>query len=71
MKIELTRLYNRMQKLVKGDEGSGVTDVGLVVALVAVGATAGMNSVAGAINTAFTNFATTLTTLGAVITKHM
>ena len=71
MKIKLSRLYSQMQKLMKREEGNGVTDVGLVVALVAVGATAGMNSVAGAINTAFTNFASTLTTMGAVITKHM
>lgn len=47
--------------LVSDEEGQDLIEYALIVALIALGATAGMNTLAGAINTGFTNLGTTLT----------
>jgi pilus assembly protein Flp/PilA len=44
------------------EEGQDLIEYALVVALIAFAATAGMSSLATAINTAFTSIGTTLTT---------
>ena len=53
MKDYLTRLYITAQIFLK-DEGQDLIEYALVVALIAFAATAGMGSVATAINSAFT-----------------
>jgi len=53
------------------EDGNGVTDVALVVALVAVGAIAGLNSVAINVNMAFVSLASTFSQLGEVAIKHI
>jgi len=61
MKYNLLKLAMKMQILL-GEEGQDLIEYALVVALVGFAATAGMNSVATAINTAFANIGSTLTT---------
>jgi pilus assembly protein Flp/PilA len=59
MKSNLWKLADKMQVL-QDEEGQDLIEYALVVALIAFAATAGMNSLAAAINTAFTNVGTTL-----------
>jgi pilus assembly protein Flp/PilA len=61
MKTFLNELYLRGQ-LFREESGQDLIEYVLVVALIAFAATAGMNTVAGKINTAFTNIGTKLTT---------
>ena len=61
MRIDIQRLYMKLQYLLK-DEGQDLIEYALVVALIAFAATAGMNSLATSINTAFTNIGNALTT---------
>ena len=61
MRKALLRLYVAAQML-RDDRGQDLIEYALVVALIAFAATAGMNTVATAINTAFTNIGTKLTT---------
>jgi pilus assembly protein Flp/PilA len=61
MKIDIQRLYMKLQYLMK-DEGQDLIEYALVVALIALAATAGMQSLAIAINAAFTSIGTSLTT---------
>jgi len=63
MQIILWKLSSKMQSLMSREDGQDLIEYALVVALVALGATAGMSSLATGINTAFTNIATQLTTL--------
>ena len=58
----LTKHYVFMQTLLADERGQDLIEYALVVALIAFGATAGMNTVANNINTAFTNIGTKLTT---------
>jgi pilus assembly protein Flp/PilA len=60
MKDTLLRLYVRMQ-IFREDNGQDMIEYVLVAALIALAATAGMNSVASKLNTAFTNIGTKLT----------
>ena len=62
MNDTLLKLSVKMQTLVMQEEGQDLIEYALVVALIAFAATAGMSSVATAINTAFTNIGTKLTT---------
>ena len=74
MKIELRRFDSPMRRLMRSlmrQEGNGVTDVAMVVALVATGAIAGLNSVATDVNIAFATLATTFSSLGSVAIKHL
>jgi pilus assembly protein Flp/PilA len=54
--------YLKMQDLVRKEDGQDLIEYALVVALIAFAATAGMQSVATSLNTAFANLANTLNT---------
>jgi len=56
----LLNLYLKFQALKNSEEGQDLVEYALVVALIAFGATAGMTSLAGGINTAFNNVSTQL-----------
>jgi pilus assembly protein Flp/PilA len=58
----LLRLYVKFQDLKNSEEGQDLVEYALVVALIAFGATAGMTSLAGGINTAFNNVSSQLGT---------
>ena len=53
-------LYVKLQDLMNGDEGQDLVEYALTVALIAFGTTAGMQSLAAGINSAFTNIYTVL-----------
>jgi pilus assembly protein Flp/PilA len=61
MRTVLLRIYIVADRL-RDDRGQDLIEYALVVALIAFAATAGMNSVAGLINTAFINIGTKLAT---------
>jgi pilus assembly protein Flp/PilA len=61
MQTKLLSLYSRLQNLMLREEGQDLIEYALVVALIAFAATAGMQTLATDINTAFTNIGTTLT----------
>ena len=60
MKNKLSRFTAKLSILLN-EEGQDLIEYALIVALVAFAATAGMSTLATAINTAFTNVGTTLT----------
>jgi len=62
MNTMLINLYIKFQALKNDEEGQDLVEYALVVALIAFGATAGMTSLSGAINTAFGNISSTLAT---------
>ncbi len=53
-------MKNLLMRLWKEEEGQDLVEYGLTVALVALAATAGMNSLATAINTTFSKIGSTL-----------
>jgi pilus assembly protein Flp/PilA len=59
MRCESWKLYIKLQSLMH-EEGQDLVEYALVVALLALAATAGLNGLATAINTGFTNIAATL-----------
>jgi len=61
MKDLLMKLYVKAQ-LFREDNGQDLIEYALVAALIALAATAGMNTVASDISTAFSNIGTKLTT---------
>jgi pilus assembly protein Flp/PilA len=61
MKDMFLKLSVKVQVLMMREEGQDLIEYALVVALIAFAATAGMNSLAASVNTAFTNIGTTLT----------
>ena len=62
MKDRLWLLAIKIQNILNRDEGQDLIEYALVVALIALSVTAGMRSVATAINTAFGSIATRFTT---------
>ena len=62
MRFKLWNLYGLMQAWLMDEEGQDLIEYALVVALIAFAATAGMQTLATDINTAFTNIGTTLGT---------
>jgi pilus assembly protein Flp/PilA len=56
----LLKLYIKFQALKNGEEGQDLVEYALVVALIALGATAGMSALAKGINNAFNGLSTTL-----------
>ena len=62
MYIQLLNLLARIQNLTTREDGQDLIEYALIVALIAFAATAGMGSVATAVNTAFSTIGTTLTT---------
>jgi pilus assembly protein Flp/PilA len=57
----LLMLYVKFQNLMGREEGQDLVEYALVVALIALGATASMGKLAGAISTAFGTISTTFT----------
>jgi pilus assembly protein Flp/PilA len=62
MKDQLLKLSVKIQNLLSREEGQDLIEYALVVALVAFAATAGMQTLANGINTAFTHISTVLNT---------
>ena len=60
MRNLLTKLYVKAQ-ILRADNGQDLIEYALVAALIALAATAGMNTVASDINAAFTSIGTKLT----------
>ncbi len=60
MKDMLLKLYVKGQNLLSSDEGQDLVEYALVVALIALAATAGMNTLASDISAAFTTVGTTI-----------
>lgn len=56
MRFESWKLHIKLQSLMR-EEGQDLVEYALVVALLALAATAGLNGLAGAINTGFNNIA--------------
>jgi pilus assembly protein Flp/PilA len=59
MNTMLLKMYVKFQDLMSRDEGQDLVEYALVVALIALGATASMGKLAGAISTAFGTISTT------------
>jgi pilus assembly protein Flp/PilA len=62
MKNMLLTFRIELQDLVNREEGQDLVEYALIVALVAFGATAGMQTLAGAVSTAFSGLSTSLGT---------
>ena len=62
MKDMMLKLSVQMQSLMMSEEGQDLIEYALVVALIALAATAGMGTLATSINTAFSNIGAKLTT---------
>ena len=60
MKNLVLKLSAKMQNVMMSEEGQDLIEYALVVALIAFAATAGMNSLATKINSAFISIGTTL-----------
>lgn len=58
----LVKLYVKFQDLMNREEGQDLVEYALVVALIALGAVAGMGVLAQGINNAFTTISATLAT---------
>ena len=61
--LNLNCLFVKLHSLVHSQEGQDLVEYALVVALIAFGAAAGMQSLASGINTAFGQISTTLNTI--------
>ncbi|MGA3080934.1 MAG: Flp family type IVb pilin [Terracidiphilus sp.] len=59
MNTMLLKLYVKFQDLANREEGQDLVEYALLVALIALGATASMKVLAGAISTEFTTISTT------------
>jgi pilus assembly protein Flp/PilA len=60
MNTLLTNLYVKVQDLKNGEEGQDLVEYALLVALIALTCVAGVQSIASAINTVFSNISSTL-----------
>lgn len=60
MKDIMLKLYIKAQGLLSGDEGQDLVEYALVVALIALAATAGMRTLASDLSNAFSTIGTTL-----------
>jgi len=58
----MLKMYIKMQNLLAQEDGQDLVEYALVVALIALGATAGMTGLATKIGDAFTGIGTSLTT---------
>jgi pilus assembly protein Flp/PilA len=61
MKEKLMLRYLQLRNLISDEQGQDLIEYALVVALIALAATAGMQTVASDINAAFVNIGTKLT----------
>lgn len=62
MKDTMLKFYIKWQNLLSGDEGQDLVEYALVVALIALAATAGMNTLASDLSTAFSHIGSTINT---------
>ena len=62
MQALISNFYAKFQTLITREDGQDLIEYALVVALIAFAATAGMNSVAGSINSAFSGIGNMLNT---------
>jgi pilus assembly protein Flp/PilA len=62
MKDTMLKFYIKMQNLLSGDEGQDLVEYALVVALIALAATAGMSKLATALSNGFSQIGANLTT---------
>jgi pilus assembly protein Flp/PilA len=62
MKDFLKKICGKLSHLAGPSDGQDLIEYAMVVALISLGATAGMDSLAGGINTAFANVSTKLGT---------
>jgi len=62
MQILISNFYAKFQTLITREDGQDLIEYALVVALIAFAATAGMNSLASGINTAFSGIGNMLNT---------
>ena len=62
MNTMLLKMYVKFQDLISRDEGQDLVEYALVVALIALGATASMGKLAGAISGAFGQISTAFAT---------
>ena len=60
MNTMLLKLYVKFQDLATREEGQDLVEYALVVALIAIGATAGMKALATGLNSAFQGISSTL-----------
>ncbi len=60
MKETMLKLYVKAQNLLWSDEGQDLVEYALVIALIALAATAGMNTLATDISAAFTKVGSTI-----------
>jgi pilus assembly protein Flp/PilA len=60
--MNLLTLYSQIQLVLSREDGQDLIEYALIVALIAFAATAGLNSLAGAINSAFMSLGSTLDT---------
>lgn len=58
MRLASKAFINRLQRLIKQQDGQDLVEYALVVALIAFAATAGMKTLASGINTAFVHINT-------------
>ncbi len=61
LSLTAAKLYLQLRRLVEREEGQDLVEYALVVALIAFGAIAGMQFLAGGINNAFSDIANVLT----------
>ena len=61
MGLKIKFLAARLASVVRREEGQDLVEYALIVALIALAATAGMNTLATAINNGFSTLGTTLT----------
>ena len=61
MQARMMSLYFTLQEMARREDGQDLIEYALVVALIALAATAGMQTVATDINAAFSNIGTKLT----------
>ena len=62
MNSMMLKLIVKLQNLISSEEGQDLVEYALIVALISLAAVAGMNTLAGDINTAFTNVGSQLNT---------
>ena len=60
--MKLKNFLLTLQSLIVTEDGQDLVEYALVVALIALAATAGMNALASSLNSAFSTLGTTLTT---------
>ena len=61
MGLVAAKIYFALRNLIERQDGQDLVEYALIVALISLAAVAGMNSLAGDINTAFINIGTKLT----------